>query len=127
MLRIRLIVTGNLKESYWRAAAAEYEKRLATMAKLEIIELKEYRLPENPSPAEIKTALEGLVGKIDGLVEMHILTERFPCSAGDVMMDSTFTDYAALEFYQKHPLHQAIANGLVRPAAAQRLSFDYET
>ena len=49
MLRIRLIVTGNLKESYWRAAAAEYEKRLSAYAKVEIVELKESRLPENPS------------------------------------------------------------------------------
>ena len=74
----------------------------------------------------IKTALEGLVGKINGLLEMHILTERFDCSAGDVMMDSSFVDAAALDFYQKHPLHQEIANGLVRPAMQARLSFDYE-
>ena len=75
---------------------------------------------------EIKTALEGLVGKIDGLLEMHILTERLSCSSGNVMMDSSFADAAALDFYQKHPLHQEIANGLVRPAMEQRLSFDYE-
>jgi len=58
MLRIRLIVTGNLKETYWRSAAAEYEKRLGAYAKVEIIELKESRLPENPSPTEIDAALE---------------------------------------------------------------------
>ena len=75
---------------------------------------------------EIKTALESLVGKIDGLLEMHILTEGLPSSAGDVMMDSSFASVAALEGYQKHPLHQEIANGLVRPAMEQRLSFDYE-
>lgn len=76
--------------------------------------------------AEIKAALEGLVGKIDGLLEMHILTECYSCSAGDVMMDSAFADLAALEAYQAHPLHVAVANGLVRPAMEQRLSFDYE-
>lgn len=75
---------------------------------------------------EIKLALEGLVGKIEGLVEMKILTECYPCSAGDVMMDSTLVDFAALEAYQKHPLHVAVADGLVRPAMCQRLSFDYE-
>jgi 23S rRNA (pseudouridine1915-N3)-methyltransferase len=58
MLRIRLIVTGNLKEAYWRAAAAEYEKRLGAYAKVEIIELKESRLPENPSEADVNAALE---------------------------------------------------------------------
>ncbi|MBE7085764.1 MAG: Dabb family protein [Clostridiales bacterium] len=76
--------------------------------------------------AAIKTALEGLVGKIDGLQEMHILTERFDCSSGDIMMDSTFVSKAALDGYQKHPLHQEIANGLVCPVMEQRLSFDYE-
>jgi hypothetical protein len=76
--------------------------------------------------AKIKAALEGLVGKIDGLLEMHVLTECYPCSAGDVMMDSAFADLAALEAYQSHPLHQEIANGMVRPAMAQRLSFDFE-
>ena len=91
-----------------------------------IWKLKDELADKAATANEIKAALEGLVGKIDGLLEMHILTERFPCSAGDVMMDSAFTDYEALEFYQKHPLHQEIANGLVRPAAAQRLSFDYE-
>ncbi|MBE6604098.1 MAG: 23S rRNA (pseudouridine(1915)-N(3))-methyltransferase RlmH [Ruminococcaceae bacterium] len=58
MLHIRLIVLGNLKESYWREAVAEYEKRLGAFAKIDIVELKEQRLPEDPSPAEITLALE---------------------------------------------------------------------
>ena len=91
-----------------------------------IWKLKDELADKAKTANDIKVALEDLVGKIDGLLEMHIFTERFPCSAGDVMMDSSFTDYEALEFYQKHPQHQAIANGLVRPAVAQRLSFDYE-
>ena len=76
--------------------------------------------------AEIKTALEGLVGKIDGLLEMHILTNGMPCSSGDLMMDSSFENADALAAYQKHPLHVEIADGLVRPSMASRLSFDYE-
>jgi hypothetical protein len=67
-----------------------------------------------------------LVGKIEGLTEMHILTEGYPSSAGDLMMDSTFVSNEALQFYQKSPLHQEIANGLVRPSMQTRLSFDYE-
>ena len=76
--------------------------------------------------AEIKAALEGLVGKIDGLAEMHILTEGFSSSAGDLMMDSTFESNDALIAYQKSPLHQSVANGIVRPSVQARLSFDYE-
>ena len=76
--------------------------------------------------AAIKEALEGLVGKIDGLWEMHILTDGYPSSAGDLMMDSTFVSNEALKGYQKSPLHQEVANGLVRPSMQSRLSFDYE-
>ena len=43
------------------------------------------------------------------------------------MMDSTLVSKEALEAYQAHPAHQAVANNLVRPAVSQRLSFDYET
>ena len=75
---------------------------------------------------EIKTALEGLVGKIDGLIEMKILTEGLDSSSGDIMMDSTFASNDALTSYQNSPLHQDVANGLVRPSVQARLSFDYE-
>ncbi len=83
---------------------------------------------ENKQAAKeaIKVALEGLVGTIDGLLEMHIHIDGFECSAGDLMMDSTLESKEALEAYQKHPAHQAVANGIVRPAVCQRLSFDYE-
>ena len=83
---------------------------------------------ENPAAqtGAIKNELEALVGKIDGLLEMKIHTNPFPCSAGDIMMDSVFVSKQALDDYQKHPLHQAIAKNVVRPAVEQRLSFDYE-
>ncbi|MBE6555435.1 MAG: 23S rRNA (pseudouridine(1915)-N(3))-methyltransferase RlmH [Ruminococcaceae bacterium] len=58
MLHIRLIALGTLKESYWRDAVCEYQKRLGAYAKVEITELKEYRLSENPSRREIDAALE---------------------------------------------------------------------
>ena len=82
---------------------------------------------ENPAEKkqEIKVALEGLVGKIDGLLEMKILIDGMECSSGDLMMDSTFESAEALAAYQTHPDHVAIAGGLVRPAVGQRLSFDF--
>ena len=75
---------------------------------------------------QIKNALEGLEGKIEGLVKMRILTDKIESSSGDIMMDSTFVDNSALQFYQNHPLHKEIANGLVRPSVELRLSYDYE-
>lgn len=57
MVQLTLITVGSLKESYWREAVAEYEKRLMAHCKPEIIQLKEVKLSENPSPAEISAAL----------------------------------------------------------------------
>ena len=54
---VRFITVGNLKESYLREAAAEYKKRLSGMCRVEEIELKEVKLPEDPSESEIKKAL----------------------------------------------------------------------
>ena len=58
MIGVKLITLGTLKEEYWRDAAAEYEKRLGGFCRLELVQLREERLSENPGPAEIKQALE---------------------------------------------------------------------
>ena len=58
MLGVRLICIGKLKERYWRDAVAEYEKRLRPLCRWELVELPEARLPQDPSPGEIKAALE---------------------------------------------------------------------
>ncbi len=54
---VRFITVGSLKESYLREAVSEYRKRLSGMCRVEEIELKETRLPDNPSDAEIRAAL----------------------------------------------------------------------
>lgn len=58
MLNIKIIATGSLKESYLRDACMEYKKRLGAWAKVEEIELKEEKLPENPSQGQIDLSLE---------------------------------------------------------------------
>lgn len=83
---------------------------------------------ENPNAvkADAKTALEGLVGKIDGLVKLRILTNPLEKSSADMMLDSTFESTEALEAYKTHPLHVKAADTYVRPYAKVRLSFDFE-
>jgi len=51
-MNINIICVGKLKEKYWTAAVEEYSKRLKSYCSLTITELKEERLPENPSKAE---------------------------------------------------------------------------
>ncbi len=58
MLSVKLIVLGNLKEKYWRDAVAEYEKRLGAFCRLQIVELKEERLGDDPTAGEIRQALD---------------------------------------------------------------------
>lgn len=58
MLGVKLICVGKLKESYWRQAVAEYEKRLKPLCRWELIELPEARLSNTPTPGEISAALE---------------------------------------------------------------------
>lgn len=57
MQKVSIICVGKLKEKFYADAAAEYTKRLGRFCKLEIVELAEERLPEDPSPAQIGAAL----------------------------------------------------------------------
>ena len=57
MLNIRLICVGKLKERFYAEAVAEYAKRLGAFCRLEVIELAEERLGENPSATELEAAL----------------------------------------------------------------------
>ena len=72
MLSIKIIAVGKLKEKYLRDACAEYVKRLSRYCTLQIIELNEYRLPDNPSEKEIQKALseEGkdILKKCSGMI-----------------------------------------------------------
>ena len=58
MFEITLIAMGKLKEKFYLSASSEYEKRLKGYCRFQILELPEFRLPENPSPAEISAGLE---------------------------------------------------------------------
>lgn len=57
MYNVNLICVGKLKESYLRDACAEYSKRLSAFCKLKITELTPHRIPDNPSQAQIDSAL----------------------------------------------------------------------
>ena len=57
MQKVTVLCVGKLKEAFYAAAVAEYQKRLQRHCKLEIVELPEQKLPESPAPAEIEQAL----------------------------------------------------------------------
>ena len=57
MQKVTVLCVGKLKEKFYIDAAAEYAKRLSRFCKLELVELPEERLPEDPFPAQIEAAL----------------------------------------------------------------------
>lgn len=57
MATIKFITVGTLKEDYLRDAVKEYEKRLSGFCHVEQINLKEAKLPNDPSDGDIKRAL----------------------------------------------------------------------
>ena len=65
--------------------------------------------------AGIKEGLEGLVGKVPGLLEVHVNINGLPTSNADVMLDTTLESFEALKGYAVHPAHVAVADGKVRP------------
>lgn len=58
MLKINIICLGTLSEKHWREASDEYKKRLSQTAKITEIQLKEQKVPKDPSDKEIAQALE---------------------------------------------------------------------
>ena len=57
MQKVTILCVGKLKEKFYADAVSEYSKRLSRFCKLDIVELNEERLPEDPSPAQIEAAL----------------------------------------------------------------------
>lgn len=89
MKSVTVLCVGKLKEAYWRDAVAEYQKRLAAFCKLDILEIDECRLPEDPSAAQIEKALEtegkALLAKIPaGAVVIPLCIEGKPLSSPEL-------------------------------------------
>ena len=77
--------------------------------------------------AGIKGGLEGLVGKVPGLIDVKVtIGGRLPSSTADLMLDCTLENEEALKVYAQHPEHLAVANGKVRPYTVQRSCLDFE-
>ena len=77
--------------------------------------------------AGIKEGLEGLAGKIPGMVSVKVYTDALPSSSGaDLMLDTAFESAEALKGYSTHPAHVAVADNKVRPYYKSRACLDYE-
>lgn len=76
--------------------------------------------------AVVKAALESVRGMIPGLVAIEVgLDAGYDSGAVDVALYGEFTDRAALDRYQQHPLHLA-AKDVVAPLLTDRRVVDWE-
>lgn len=74
----------------------------------------------------IKEGLEGLAGRIPGMVDIKVNINGLASSNADLMLDSTFESEEALKGYAVHPEHVAVADGKVRPYTKIRSCLDFE-
>lgn len=72
----------------------------------------------------IKEKLEALSGKIDGLLKIEVGIDFLGGNNFDVVLYSELTSKEALDFYQNHPLHQALLP-FIREAVEDRKAVDY--
>ena len=70
-MKIRIVAVGKLKEKYLREGVAEYAKRLAPFASVELLETREEYMAENPSEAQRQQTLAK-----EGERLLHLVSER---------------------------------------------------
>ncbi len=80
-----------------------------------------WKFKEGTDLQKIKQELEGLNGKIPGLLSLEVGIE----ADGGVLI-SDHDSWEALDTYAKHPLHVAAADTFVRPFAVSRQAVNYE-
>lgn len=127
-MRISIITAGKIKEKYLTAGIAEFVKRLGPYCRLEVIEVDEERMPENPSDAEKTKALakegERLLKAVrDSSYLMVLDVAGKPLSSEEL---SAKLDKLGLEGQSDLTFIIGGAFGLsdeVRKAAKERLSF----
>ena len=63
-MKITIVCVGKIKETFYREAVAEYEKRLGRYCKLKIVEVADEKTPDGASPALEEQIKEKEAGRI---------------------------------------------------------------
>ena len=86
-------------------------------------EIEEGKKPELKKA--MKENLEGLVGKVPGLLTVEFVEEPLPSSTHDVALVTTLEKAEDVAVYATHPAHVAVADTYVRPFVTERACLDY--
>ena len=74
----------------------------------------------------MKENLEGLVGKVPGLLTAEFVEEPLPSSTHDMALVTMLEKAEDVAVYGSHPAHVAVADTYVRPFVTERACLDYE-
>ena len=132
MNRIRIVAVGKIKEKYLTEGIREFVKRLGPLCKLEIIEVDEERMPDEPSPAEKEKVLAA---------EGERLLKKVPASTYLIVLDVVGQPLSSEELSKKIAALGTAGHGditfiiggafglspAVTAAARERLSFSRMT
>ena len=91
-MNINIICVGKIKESFYREAIDEYSKRLNNYCSLSIIELKDEKIPNNPSEKDNQIIKE----KEGNNILSHIKKDTYL-----ICLDLKGKQYTSEEFSQK--------------------------
>ena len=103
MMKVHIICVGKLKEKFYIEAAAEYQKRLSPYCRLELVELAEEKLPQDPSPAQIQAALKKEAGAIRAKLPPNARVAAL-CIEGQMLSSQELAK--RLEVWQTGPFSQ---------------------
>jgi len=84
-----------------------------------------WRLKNKADAAQVKQQLEGMKGRIEGLLALEVGLNFAESSPVDIALYSEFKDRAALESYVDHPVHVPVKQ-FVGARVAERWVTDYE-
>ncbi len=135
MATIKFITVGQLKESYLREAVAEYEKRLSGFCRVENINLKEYKVPQDPSDAEISKALSEEAKMILSAIPdrsykiiMCVEGKQFSSEELAEKIDRAFSTTSEIVFVigSSHGLHDSVKNVADIKLSVSKLTFPHQ-
>lgn len=73
----------------------------------------------------MKLHLEGLAGKVPGLLSADFIENPLPGSNREMALVTTHESEADIAVYAKDPQHNAVADQFVRPYTADRVSVNW--
>ncbi len=135
MATIKIITVGSLKEDYLRAAVAEYEKRISGFCRVESVNIKEAKLPSDPSEGDIRRALSEEAKQILAAmpdraykIAMCVEGKQFSSEELAAKIDGAFSSANEICFVigSSHGLSDEVKNAADLKLSVSKLTFPHQ-